>query len=201
MNVNKNKIPKFENEEQEAEYWDTHSPLDINAEPELQKVKVSGLKDKPIAIRLDSETRIKLDRLAAKQGVGPSTMARIILTQAIESKNSLRTSPDMNVLMSVFESNLARADKDKIDSFVKDISIGDPDNPALLIFSGQRKNWEEVASIFLKQLLALLDINVITLESKNYDEFKEIIRPRIPKAAYFGVKEPPFRSKSAGLSE
>ena len=69
---------------QEAEYWDSHSPLDLSAEAKAQKVCVRGVKDRPITVRLDSESRSKFDRLAAEQGLGPSSFARLILTSVIE---------------------------------------------------------------------------------------------------------------------
>jgi hypothetical protein len=81
----KSKLPKFENEEQEAEYWDKNSPLDVIENPEAQKVKTTRLKDRPIAIRLDSENRIKLEEAAKKRGLGPSTFTRIVLMSALQN--------------------------------------------------------------------------------------------------------------------
>ncbi len=78
-------IDEFESEEKEAEYWDTHSPLDLVAEPKLRKVRVSAVKERPITIRLDSVRRARLNQLAAKSGLGPSTFARLVLTRAIEN--------------------------------------------------------------------------------------------------------------------
>lgn len=88
--VNIEKVPEFATEEQEAEYWDTHSPLDVAAEPEAQEVRVRVPKDRPITIRLDSETRRKLEKLAAESGLGPSTFARLILMSAIERGSRLK---------------------------------------------------------------------------------------------------------------
>jgi hypothetical protein len=82
-------------EDHEAEYWDTHSPLDTVAEPESQKVVVRGMKDRPITIRLDSESRLELEKLATKQGLGPSTFARTILMSAIKGNGRLETSESL----------------------------------------------------------------------------------------------------------
>jgi antitoxin component of RelBE/YafQ-DinJ toxin-antitoxin module len=185
MTTNRNKLPQFKNEEQEAMYWDTHSPLDLVSEPETQKIKVSKAKDRPIAIRLDSETRTRLNGIAAEQGVGPSTLARIFITEAIEGKKGNKKSFDMNLLMSAFANTISQAEKDKIESFMKEIAIGDPGNPALLVFSGQRKNWEDVASIFFKQLLAILGFQVITPTNKNFEKLKEIIQSPSPNSALY----------------
>jgi hypothetical protein len=45
---------------------------------------VTRAKDSPITIRLDSESRSKLEKLAAEQGLGSSTFARRILMVAME---------------------------------------------------------------------------------------------------------------------
>lgn len=84
MRSNKDHIPQFETEEQEAEYWDKHSPLDLATEPKAQRVRAKIPKDRPITIRLDSVSRSKLEKLAVEQGLGPSTFARHILVSAIE---------------------------------------------------------------------------------------------------------------------
>ncbi len=89
MSIEKDLIPQFETEEQEAEYWDTHSPLDLAAEPKVQEIRVRVPKDRPITIRLDSKSRSKLDKLAAEQGIGPSTFARLILMSVIERREKL----------------------------------------------------------------------------------------------------------------
>ncbi len=84
MKNKKHIIPNFESEEQEAEYWDKHSPLDLVAEPEAQKVRVRGIKDRPITIRLDSNSRLALEKLATRNGLGPSTFARIVLMSSLK---------------------------------------------------------------------------------------------------------------------
>ncbi len=89
MSIDKDLIPQFQTEEQEAEYWDTHSPLDLVAEPKVQEIRVRVPKDRPITIRLDSESRVKLNRLAAERGIGPSTFARLILMSVIEQGGKL----------------------------------------------------------------------------------------------------------------
>jgi len=103
MKVEKELIPQFETEEQEAEYWDLHSPLDLAAEPKAQRVRVRGVKDRPITIRLDSKSRSKLDRLAAEQGLGPSTFARLILMSAIEPGSKLSKRITLDELKNMLE--------------------------------------------------------------------------------------------------
>jgi hypothetical protein len=84
MSHKKKLLPKFQTEEQEAEYWDTHSPLEVFSEPGFHEVRVKVPKDRPITIRLDSKSREKLNRLAAEHEIGPSTLARLVLMHRIE---------------------------------------------------------------------------------------------------------------------
>jgi len=84
MTYKKKLVPTFETEEQEAEYWDTHSPLEVFSEPGFEEVRVKVPKDRPITIRLDSESRAELNRLAAERKIGPSTFARLVIMRAIE---------------------------------------------------------------------------------------------------------------------
>ena len=84
MSYKKKLPPKFETEEQEAEYWDTHSPLEVFSEPGFEELRVKVPKDRPITIRLDSESRAKINRLAAERKIGPSTFARLVLMRAVE---------------------------------------------------------------------------------------------------------------------
>src|SRR4030042_383000 len=110
----KQPLPRFKSEEEEAEHWDTHSPLDLGAEPRAEKVGVRGAKDRPVTIRLDSETRRKLEELAARRGMGPSTLARSILIAAIERNGS---SPGRSVrlddLAYLLEGNLTSAVRER----------------------------------------------------------------------------------------
>jgi len=77
-------LPKFETEEEEAEYWDNHSLLEHFDESDFKPLQVKAAKDRPITIRLDSESRQLLDQIAAARKVGPSTLSRVFITRALE---------------------------------------------------------------------------------------------------------------------
>ena len=79
----KKSIPNFKTEAQEAEFWDVHSPLDFG-EPEAEPLRVSRPKTNILSIRLDRRTRSRLNKLAAEQCLGPSTLARIIVTRYVD---------------------------------------------------------------------------------------------------------------------
>lgn len=177
--MKKELIPKFETEEQEAEYWDSHSPLDLVAKPRAQKVRVKGAKDKMITIRLDSETRSKLDRLAAEQRLGPSSFARFILMSVIEQGGKLPKHITLNELKNMLDEITPRSIKERADSLVKEATIGDPDNPAFLIFNQSQINeWGELGLQALCALLAMYDVQVITQEHAKYKEVKNLVQSR-----------------------
>lgn len=172
-------IPQFETEEQEAEYWDSHSPLDLAAEPKAQKVRVKGVKDRPITVRLDSESRSKLDRLAAEQRLGPSTFARLILMSVIEQGNKLPKHITLDELRKMLEEITPQSVKDRADFLAKEAVIGDPDNPSFLFLNqSQIDEWGELGLQAICTLLARYNIQIVTQEHAKYKEAKTLVQSR-----------------------
>jgi hypothetical protein len=177
MTINGNIIPKFENEEQEAKYWENHSPLDLMPEPTLEKIRINGLKDRPIAIRLDGKTRIKLNELAAKQGMGPSTCARVLLVKAIEGKQNLPDLITQDEFKDLLEKSLTKETKERVESLMKEISIGKPENPYAFLFSkSQIDEWGELGLQAILSFLSMYGIIVITPEHHKYEEIKNLVQ-------------------------
>jgi len=71
------RIPAFQNIEQEAAFWDTHSVTDYPDELEPVQVRVVKNLSDPLTVRLDPADRAELTRRARAQGIGPSTLVRI----------------------------------------------------------------------------------------------------------------------------
>ena len=174
--MKKELLPQFETEEQEAEYWDSHSPLDLSAEPKAQKVRVRGAKDRPITVRLDSESRSKLDRLAAKQGLGPSSFARLTLMSVIEQGGKLPKRITLNEFEDMLDA-LPQSIKEQASSLVAGATIGgDPDNPTILLLDKpQIDKLEKLGLQAICALLARYDIQVITQEHAKYKEVKTLV--------------------------
>lgn len=80
----KKRLPKFATEEEEAEYWETHSVLEHFDESDFEPWQARPAKDAPITIRLDSESRQRLEEVARAHKVGPSTLARIFIVSALD---------------------------------------------------------------------------------------------------------------------
>jgi len=175
--VEKELLPQFETEEQEAEYWNSHSSLDLAAEPKAQKVRVRGAKDRPITVRLDSQSRSKLDKLAAEQGLGPSSFARLILMSVIEQRRKLPNRITLDELKHMLEEITPRLIKDRAELLVKEAAIGDPDNPVFLFLNqSQIDEWGELGLQAICALLASYDVQVITREHTKYKEVKTLVQ-------------------------
>ena len=178
MGTKKELMPKFESEEKEAEYWDTHSPLDLAPEPEAQKVRVRGAKDRPITIRLDSQTRRELEKLAAQQGVGPSTLARSILLSAIERRSSSpRQGINLGDLVYLLEPNLTSAIKERASNTAKYRTASDTDSPALLLLDKSQMN--KLGELSLKAITILIEsygVQVIAQEHTKYKQVKTFVQ-------------------------
>lgn len=77
-------IKPFTTIEEEANFWDTHSVVD-----EVNKGTLVGFhqakKEQTLTIRFDKQTLQVLREKAFKMGVGPTTLARIWLTEKLQS--------------------------------------------------------------------------------------------------------------------
>jgi len=169
--VEKKVTPQFETEEQEAEYWDSHSPLDLATEPKAQKVHVKGVKDRPITVRLDSKSRSKLDRLAAEQRLGPSTFARRILMSVIEQGGKLPKRITLNEFEDMLDA-MPQSIKEQASSLVAGATIGgDPDNPTILLLD--KPQIDRLEKLGLEAILALLAMYGVQLITREHDEYKK----------------------------
>lgn len=86
------KVPKFRSEQEAAEFWDTHSPLDYPEE--FKEVQVSF--DRPLikrglTIKLSEETIEELRSIANHQGIGPSTLVRMWILERLGEKEESST--------------------------------------------------------------------------------------------------------------
>lgn len=79
------KIPRFRNREEEAEFWDTHSPLEYGEWEEVE-LKVARPLSHTLAVRLDARTIDRLAQVARKKGLGPSTLARMWLLEHLDQE-------------------------------------------------------------------------------------------------------------------
>lgn len=122
-----------------------------------------------IAVRFTPDELARLQESADDWGIGSSTLVRILVNQALKPAGPKPRKMTMDEFREVMASTLNRLDKSKTENFLKEISVGNPDDPALLVWAGQTQKWEEYTSLFLKALLGALGIEVSFPENKQPD--------------------------------
>ena len=90
----KTKIPRFDNEDQEREFWATHSPLDYFDSSKPRKGSFPNLKPslKAISIRLPEDLLIELKNLANKKDVPYQSLVKIFLARQVALEHAVLTS-------------------------------------------------------------------------------------------------------------
>jgi len=78
------KIPRFKSYEEEAEFWDTHSPLDYGTWKEV-KLEFAKPLVHILGVRFDAKTIDRLSELGNGLGVGPSTLVRMWIMEKLKS--------------------------------------------------------------------------------------------------------------------
>jgi predicted DNA binding CopG/RHH family protein len=85
MKKRNNRIPKFKNEDEEREFWATHSPLDYFDSNSVKSASFPDLKPslKSISIRVPSDMLAELKTLANKKDVPYQSLVKIYLAREI----------------------------------------------------------------------------------------------------------------------
>ena len=85
---NKKRIPKFKNEQNEHEFWATHSALDYMDTSKAGKVTLPNLKPsvKTISLRLPEIMLAELKMLANKKDIPYQSLLKMFLAERIEAE-------------------------------------------------------------------------------------------------------------------
>lgn len=86
----KSRIPTFKTIKEEAAFWDTHSSEEFADELiPVEDVKfVKAGSKKALTVRFDEETFEELSREAREKGIGPSTLARMVILEHIRARRA-----------------------------------------------------------------------------------------------------------------
>ena len=81
-----NKVPRFNSPDEEAAFWESHSPLDFPGEFETVEADIDRplRHERVLSIRLDEMTITKMEALARQRHIGKSTLARMLIVQGLE---------------------------------------------------------------------------------------------------------------------
>lgn len=90
MNKKIRKIPRFKNEDEEREFWSTHSTIDYIENFKPVKFDLSGLKlsTKTISIRLPESMIAQLKILANKRDVPYQLLLKILLGEKLKEESA-----------------------------------------------------------------------------------------------------------------
>ena len=81
------KLPKFKNLKEERKFWEEHDSTDyLNDFEEVKGVVFVRPKKQVISLRLEPQVINKLKELADKEGLKPTTYARMLIIRAIRDK-------------------------------------------------------------------------------------------------------------------
>ena len=81
------KVPKFKNVKEERKFWDTHESTDyLDHFEDAKDVVFARPKKQVISLRLEPQVLNKLKELADKEGLPPTTYARMLIIRAIRNK-------------------------------------------------------------------------------------------------------------------
>ena len=95
MKETNRRVPDFKNEDEEREFWATHSPLDFFDATDFKKASFPNLKPsiKSISIRLPEDLLAELKILANKKDVPYQSLAKVFLArQIVLERESLSSS-------------------------------------------------------------------------------------------------------------
>src|SRR5947209_17166552 len=84
----KGHIPTFKTIEEEAAFWDSHSIEEFADElTPVENVKfVKAQSKKVLTVRFDEEAFEELTREAREKGIGPSTLARMVILEHLRAR-------------------------------------------------------------------------------------------------------------------
>src|SRR3989304_9780388 len=107
------RIPEFKTLEEEREYWEARGPLGEGKKGRVNRPSPGQKRSSFLAVRLTGEELTRLRDIAAKQGLGPSTFARLVLASAIEHESKLPKLITLDELRDAVARNLPQSVREK----------------------------------------------------------------------------------------
>ncbi|MCB9437263.1 MAG: hypothetical protein H6673_09785 [Anaerolineales bacterium] len=85
-----NPIPSFKTLQQEAEFWDTHDTTDFEAEMQPTQVSYKPQIKRGVTVRFPSTDLMRLQTIAHRQGIGVTTLVRMIALEFLNKQSPQR---------------------------------------------------------------------------------------------------------------
>ena len=89
------KIPEFASEQEESDFWDTHSLMDYWDETTPVEIEFRDVRPRKtlISLRLDEETIARLKAIAHSRGIGYQTLIRMWLLERLAAEPGAAATP------------------------------------------------------------------------------------------------------------
>ena len=155
----------------------TRGPLAEGQKGRVNKAKAGQKRSSFLAVRLTGEELTRLRDIAAKQGLGPSTFARLILMSTIGRGSKLPKFITLDELRDTLVENLPQSVKEKAEALSREMAIGELDSPSFLIIdASQMKKSEELMWSLFAALLSMVGVQVLTPKDKRYEEVRGVVK-------------------------
>lgn len=170
------KIPQFKSLEEEREYWGSQSALAKGQRGRVYRPKPGEKHSSFLSVRLTGKEITDIRDLAAKLGIGPSTLARRILLSVIEHATGRGKKMTLEEVGEELVRILPSDVLGQIEDLAKATAVGDVENPAFLIIdAANMKRFETLLTQLFRNVLYLPTARVVNPGSKEYEQVKELI--------------------------
>ena len=87
MKFQRDKIPKFKTEAEEAEFWQKHSPLEFEGElKEVENIHFPSPKRSIVAIKMNDQMVKTLKDISGRKGIGFSSLIRMWVLERLKTE-------------------------------------------------------------------------------------------------------------------
>lgn len=169
------RILEFHSPEEEREHWEARGPLAEGRKGKVSRPRPGQKRSSFLAVRMTGEELTRLREVAEKQGMGPSTFARHVLTEAIEERSAPLGTNTLGDVMEAIEGNLPERMKQRMEAVLKAVSMGEA--PFLLELT-HRKKLEDFAHLTMAAFLSMAGAKVIVPEKERRKGAADVARKR-----------------------
>ncbi len=128
-----------------------------------------------MAVRLTGEELTRLRDVEAKQGLGTSNFALLLITSAVE-RQSVPNHISVDKLRDILENSLPKSITEQAERLSKATALGDSDNPFARLFDRDQMNeWGELGIQAISILLGMCGVQVVTEEHPNYKKINNLV--------------------------
>lgn len=166
--------PRFSNLEEEHKYWETHSPLEEGYKGEVQTGEQR--RSSFLSVRMTGDELSRLRAAAAKQGLGPSTYARLLIRTLLDGNANCPALSAISYPSSLPEPNRTEADFVRIQHKIHDKIESNPE--AIYILNTAK--WTANPQAIYRILEAIDSLGathrLVTPDDADYEKVEPLVR-------------------------